>query len=105
MTLGWGVSVPRIRADCWAALAPERRRVRPNFSEGQLVKSDIEIARAASKQPIWDVGASLERGDLVRVLPGYEQPADVWAIYPSRLSTSARVRVCVEFLEEWLRSQ
>ncbi|QGZ40645.1 transcriptional regulator, LysR family [Pseudoduganella flava] len=51
---------------------------------------------------LWDVGPALARGALVRVLPDYEQPADVWAIYPSRLSTSAKLRVCVEFLEEWL---
>lgn len=50
----------------------------------------------------WDVGPALARGELVRVLPAYEQPADVWAIYPSRLSQSAKVRVCVEFIEAWL---
>jgi LysR family transcriptional activator of dmlA len=53
---------------------------------------------------IWDVSPSLRRGELIRVLPDYEQAADVWAVYPSRLSTSAKVRVCVQFLEEWLAS-
>lgn len=53
----------------------------------------------------WDVGPALARGELVRVLPAYEQPADVWAIYPSRLSESAKVRVCVEFIEEWLGTE
>lgn len=38
---------------------------------------------------------------LVPVLPGYIQQADVWAVYPSRLSVSAKVKVCVEFLEAW----
>jgi LysR family transcriptional activator of dmlA len=51
---------------------------------------------------VWDVGPSLAAGELVRVLPQYEQAADVWAVYPSRLSSSAKVRVCVQFLEEWL---
>lgn len=51
---------------------------------------------------IWDVGPSLKNGALVRVLPQYEQRADVWAVYSSRLSNSAKVRVCVEFLAEWL---
>ncbi len=53
---------------------------------------------------MWDVGPSLKRGDLQRVLPEYQQEANVWAVYPSRLSTSAKVRVCVQFLEEWLSS-
>jgi LysR family transcriptional activator of dmlA len=52
---------------------------------------------------LWDVAPALARGDLVRVLPAYEQPADVWAIYPSRLSASAKLRVCVEFLEAFLK--
>lgn len=51
---------------------------------------------------MWDVGPSLKCGDLRRVLPEYQQDANVWAVYPSRLSTSAKVRVCVQFLEEWL---
>lgn len=51
---------------------------------------------------MWDVGPSLQCGDLKRVLPEYQQNANVWAVYPSRLSTSAKVRVCVQFIEEWL---
>ncbi len=54
---------------------------------------------------IWDVGPSLKNGTLVRVLPQYEQPADVWAVYSSRLSNSAKVRVCVEFLAGWLNQE
>lgn len=37
---------------------------------------------------------------LVRVLPGVTQPANVWAVYPARLAQSAKVRVCVDFLEQ-----
>jgi LysR family transcriptional activator of dmlA len=51
---------------------------------------------------MWDVGPSLKSGELKRVLPEYRQDANVWAVYPSRLSTSAKVRVCVHFLQEWL---
>ena len=43
----------------------------------------------------------IEAGVLVPVLPAYFQQADVWAVYPSRLSVSAKVKVCVEFLEQW----
>lgn len=53
---------------------------------------------------IWDVGASIERGALVHLLPQYAQEAHIWAVYPSRLSNSARVRVCVEFLEAWFNT-
>lgn len=49
----------------------------------------------------WDVQDDLATGRLVQLLPAYHQPADVWAVCPTRLSASARVRVCVEFLADW----
>ena len=51
---------------------------------------------------IWDVASSLESGALVRVLPQHLQPADVWAVTSARASSSAKIRVCVEFLKEQL---
>jgi LysR family transcriptional activator of dmlA len=50
----------------------------------------------------WDGVANLRSGELVHVLPAYRWPADVWAVTTSRLATSAKVRVCVEFLKEQL---
>ena len=52
----------------------------------------------------WDVGPSIASGALVHLLPAFAQEAHVWAVYPSRLSNSAKVRLCVEFLEDWFRS-
>ncbi|PQA75726.1 LysR family transcriptional regulator [Rhodoferax sp. TS-BS-61-7] len=51
----------------------------------------------------WDVGPSIAQGTLERQLPDYAQEAPVWAVYPTRLAHSAKVRVCVEFLEAWFR--
>lgn len=52
----------------------------------------------------WDVGHSIASGKLVHLLPQFAQEAHVWAVYPSRLSNSAKVRVCVEFLEDWFKA-
>ncbi|MNG19806.1 HTH-type transcriptional regulator DmlR [compost metagenome] len=52
---------------------------------------------------MWDVKPMLEKGRLVQVLADYSQSANVWAVYPTRLSESAKLRVCVEFLEEYFR--
>jgi LysR family transcriptional activator of dmlA len=52
----------------------------------------------------WDCETSLACGELTRVLPQYDWPADVWAVTTSRLSASAKIRVCVQFLKEWLAS-
>lgn len=51
----------------------------------------------------WDVEAGLRSGDLVRVLPEYRQDAPICAVYPMRLTESAKVRVCVEFLRSKFR--
>jgi LysR family transcriptional activator of dmlA len=51
---------------------------------------------------VWDVASSLASGQLVRILPLYSQPADVWAVTTARSTGSAKVKVCVEFLKEQL---
>ena len=50
----------------------------------------------------WDAQPYLDAGTLVQVLPDYTQEANVWAVYPQRLAGSAKLRVCVEFLERHL---
>lgn len=49
---------------------------------------------------LWDVKPMLESGQLVRVLSDYSQSANVWAVYPTRVSQSAKLRVCIEFFEQ-----
>jgi LysR family transcriptional activator of dmlA len=50
----------------------------------------------------WDAQPYLDAGTLVTVLPDFTQEANVWAVYPQRLAGSAKLRVCVEFLDEHL---
>ena len=71
-------------------------------SNGEIVHQWALDGHGIILRSVWDVGPALARGELQRVLPAYAQPADVWAVYTSRLSTSAKVRVCVEFIEQWL---
>ncbi|WP_295378517.1 LysR substrate-binding domain-containing protein [uncultured Pseudacidovorax sp.] len=49
---------------------------------------------------LWDVAPLLADGRLVQLLPDWRQEANVWAVYPERLASSAKVRVCVEYLIE-----
>lgn len=51
---------------------------------------------------IWSVADDLRRGDLIHILPEYKQHADIHAVYPTRLETSAKLRVCVNFFKERL---
>lgn len=71
-------------------------------NNGEIVREWALAGHGIILRSAWDVAPALADGSLQRLLPDYAQPADVWAVYPSRLSTSAKVRVCVEFLQEWL---
>lgn len=52
----------------------------------------------------WDIRKYLASGRLVQVLPQYRTPdADIYAVYPPRHQTTARVRAFVEFLSESMR--
>jgi LysR family transcriptional activator of dmlA len=51
---------------------------------------------------LWDVGAELRDGSLERVLPAYQQPADIYAVMPMRSHQSAKLQVCLAFLKEQL---
>lgn len=70
-------------------------------NNGEIVRQWAVDGHGIILRSTWDISRDVASGRLVPVLPQYHQQADVWAVYPSRLSVSARVRVCVEFLENW----
>jgi len=47
---------------------------------------------------MWDVATALADGRLERVLPTYGQPADIWAIYPTRLARAPKIRLFLQIL-------
>ncbi len=52
----------------------------------------------------WDVARYLTTGRLVQVLPDWDTPdADIYAVYPSRLQSAARVRLFVDHLMRGLQ--
>nr|WP_232540026.1 LysR family transcriptional regulator [Azohydromonas aeria] len=76
---------------------------------GALASNNADIVRVWAREGLglvmasdWDVAANLAAGELVRVLPAWSQPADVWGVTPVRSSQSAKVRVCLAFLQEQL---
>ncbi len=70
-------------------------------NNGEIVRQWAIDGHGIILRSTWDVSREIEAGLLVPVLPAYYQQADVWAVYPSRLSVSAKVKVAVEFLEDW----
>ena len=69
-------------------------------NHGEVAVQWALAARGIVLRSMWDVRALLDSGVLVQVLPGVTQPANVWAVYPARLASSAKVRVCVDFLAD-----
>ena len=70
-------------------------------NNGEIVRQWAIDGHGIILRSTWDISREIEAGALMPVLPQYFQQADVWAVYPSRLSVSAKVKVCVEFLEQW----
>jgi LysR family transcriptional activator of dmlA len=73
-------------------------------NNGEMAVQWAVDGRGIVLRSLWDVGAQLQAGCLVQVLPQWRQEANVWAVYPTRLERSAKVRVCVEFLQEYFRA-
>ncbi|MCW2101154.1 UNVERIFIED_ORG: LysR family transcriptional activator of dmlA [Pseudomonas psychrophila] len=72
-------------------------------NSGEIVLQWALDGRGVLLRSMWDVKPLLEQGRLVQVLADYRQSADVWAVYPTRLANSGKLRVCVEFLQAHLR--
>ncbi|MDA8457148.1 LysR substrate-binding domain-containing protein [Acidovorax sp. GBBC 3334] len=72
-------------------------------NNGEMAVQWAADGRGIVLRSLWDVAPELAAGRLVRLLPEWQQEANIWAVYPTRLDRSAKVRVCVEFLEEHFR--
>jgi DNA-binding transcriptional LysR family regulator len=87
--------------------AGDRRTVAVR-TRGTLTTNDGEIAvnwaldgHGILLRAEWDVARYLRSGRLVQVLPDYATPAaDIYAVYPQRHQTSARVRAFVDFIAD-----
>jgi LysR family transcriptional activator of dmlA len=74
-------------------------------NHGEIVLEWALDGRGILLRSMWDVKPLLQQGRLVQVLPEYSQSAQVWALYPTRLSHSAKLKVCVDFLAMHFRER
>jgi LysR family transcriptional activator of dmlA len=73
-------------------------------NNGEIVLQWALDGRGVLLRSLWDVKPLLEQGLLVQVLEDYGQSANVWAVYPTRLANSGKLRACVEFLQEHFKA-
>lgn len=74
-------------------------------NNGEMVRLWALAGHGIMLRSIWDVSEAIKSGELIQVLPEYRQDADIWAVYPSRLTASAKLRVCVEFIADQLNTR
>ncbi|HGP0307949.1 TPA: LysR substrate-binding domain-containing protein [Klebsiella pneumoniae] len=72
-------------------------------NHGEIVHQWCLDGQGIALRSWWDVRENIASGHLVQVLPDYWQPANVWAVYVSRLATSAKIRTTVEFLRHYFQ--
>lgn len=75
---------------------------------GPLVTNHGEIAvnwalegRGIILRSIWDIKEHIDSGALVPILPNLKQEANIWAVYPERLGSSAKIEFCVRYLQHF----
>lgn len=85
---------------------PVSARIRPvlRTNSGDTCRIGALQGRCIVLQPSFIVGADLQRGDLVELLPDYRsRELGVYALYPSRKHVSPKVRLLIDFLVEAFR--
>ena len=70
-------------------------------NHGEVVHQWCLDGQGIALRSWWDVCDNIAGGHLVHVLPEYYQPANIWAVYVSRLATSAKIRITVEYLRRY----
>lgn len=73
---------------------------RLSSNNGEMVKNWTLEAQGIMLRSLWDVQNNINDQSLIHILPDYWQEADIWAVYPTRLKDSAKLRVCVDFFQK-----
>ena len=79
----------------------ERRvKVSPKLSSnnGEVVKNWALAGHGIMLRSEWEIQDALRQGALIHILKEYWQDADIWAVYPSRLNESAKLKLCLDFI-------
>lgn len=70
-------------------------------NHGEVVHKWCLDGQGIALRSWWDVCDNIASGNLIHILPEYYQPANIWAVYVSRLATSAKIRITVEYLRRY----
>ncbi|MBP6122192.1 MULTISPECIES: LysR substrate-binding domain-containing protein [Providencia] len=71
-------------------------------NNGEVAKQWCVSGEGILLRSVWSVLPELKSGQLVRVLPQWQQAADVYAVYSRSIRSRANLRVFIENLEKYL---
>ena len=91
----------------WRLTGPEgavavKVQGRYGSNQGEIVLDWAVDGQGIVLLSAWDVAHEIASGKLVRILPDYHAPADLWAMTGVRMANSVRVNTCVAFLKQQL---
>jgi len=83
---------------------PELVKVQGRFgsNQGEVIRDWALQGMGIVLLSEWDVAGEMASGKLVRILPDYYEPADLWVMTSTRGAESARISACIAFLREHL---
>lgn len=78
---------------------------RLSVNNGDVAKQWCINGQGILLRSIWSVMHELEQGQLVHVLPEWQQIADVYAVYSQSIRSNANLRAFIENLEQYLAAK
>lgn len=81
--------------------------IAPKFTSNnsEIIKQLVIDHQGIMLCSVWDVMEELQNGKLQHILTNYWQDADIWAVYPSRLKSSSKLKTCILFIQAELLNQ
>lgn len=70
-------------------------------NSGEIILEWALQAKGIMLRSLWDIQPLLQQNALIQVLPEYTQSANIWAVCQTPLFSSAKLRVCIEFLTRY----
>lgn len=72
-------------------------------NSGEIIMQWALEGKGIMLRSLWDIQPQLDNGKLVQVLPEYFQSANIWVVYRTPLFSSAKLRVCIEFITRYFQ--
>ncbi|MFL6715773.1 MAG: LysR substrate-binding domain-containing protein, partial [Burkholderiaceae bacterium] len=97
----WRFTHARQKAKAASEAGEQNVRIRGNLTtnDGGVAVSWALAGNGILLRAEWDVKDYIEKGRLVRLLPGYDTPdADIYAVYPQQHRATTRVKAFVDYL-------